>query len=268
MTRLVVWRPPLDLAMLAAYRKVTGLARIARRHHDQLLQQIETILNRVADEYCTLELEELERLKRELRLITKGTPLTEALTPEDKDPLLRHDPNFSQAQYDAETVLLKGIYRKLAMLAHPDRGGDRTAWDEVEVAYNMRDVPRLNAIWFSIVEGRNLYWQQSSGVYHSSNELQRYRVNIEKLKQTEGWRAARLYMANEVNSAVDVVRLHLADRIAALMNEINYTHAKRKHHGKEGRQEGQEIGESGEDYQGEYLRQGWEESQEKFFHQG
>lgn len=233
----VVWRPPLNLAMIAAYHKLRAASDIQRLRYTRTIDQVNSLLNRVSEEHCEAELNEIERLQRELRLITKGTPVTEALMPEDKEPVLLSDPNHNQRQYDAETQLLKVTYRKLAQRLHPDKGGDIDTWSEVDVAYKMRDINRLNAIWFSITEGRNLYWQQSSGVYHVSSEYQRYDVELEMLKQTPGWRATRLYLAGQVNTAVDLVRLYLLDKIAALMNEINYVITKDTQNGKEGKRD-------------------------------
>ena len=168
---LVLWRPPLDLAMLAAYNKMRDATDRQRNYYRRVVKQVDSIVGRLAEEHCQKELDKIEELQRELRLITKGTPLTEALTPEDKEPILTSKPGFSQRQYDAHTEVLKRAYRKLAMRCHPDReDGDRSLWDEVETAYGMRDINRLNAIYLSIVQGRNLYWQQSEGVYHVSSE--------------------------------------------------------------------------------------------------
>jgi hypothetical protein len=238
---LVVWRPPLDIAMLAAYRKVRAAADKQREYYNRTVKQIDHIVNKLADEHCVAECERIDELQRELRLITKGVPLTEALTTDDKNPLLSTTPGFSQRQYDAHTQVLKNAYRKLAMLCHPDReGGDRQLWGEVEAAYGMRDIKRLNAIYLSIVQGRNLYWQQGEGVYHVSSELERYRVELEMMKQTAGWRASRWFLAGAVNTAVEVVRAFMLERIAALLNEINYINTKGKYHGEEGK-EGREV---------------------------
>jgi|SRR6478736_242280 len=228
--------------MLAAYRKLRMASDVQRLRYQKTVDQTNRIVDRLATEFCEVELNEIERLRRELRLLVKGTPLIEELTPADKEPLLRSDPGFSQTQYDAHTAVLKRVYRKLAQKLHPDKGGDRTVWDEVEVAFGMRDLNRLNAIWFSIIEGRNLYWQQSDGVYHVSSEYHRYGVELELLKQTPGWRAARLHIAGSVNTAVDIVRLFLADKIAALLNEINYVITKEIQNGEERRQEGENQG--------------------------
>lgn len=239
---LVVWKPPLDLAMLAAYRKVRAATEKQREYYNRVIKQVNHIVGKLAEEFCARELEHIEDLQRELRLITKGTPLTEALTPADKEPVMTSTPGFSQRQYDAHTELLKRAYRKLAMLCHPDReGGDQSVFHEVETAYAMRDLNRLNAIYLSIVQGRNLYWQQSEGVYHVSSEFERYRVELELMQQTAGWRATRLYLAGQVNSAAEIVRVYLTDKIAALHNEINYVITKGQNHGKEGT-EGIEIG--------------------------
>jgi hypothetical protein len=231
--------------MLAAYRKLRILADAQRLSHDRLIAQVDRVLSDLAEEYCQTELDILEEKQRTLRLITTGTPVTEALTPDDKDPLLRSDPHFNQRQYDAHTQILKITYRKLCQLCHPDKGGDKHVFEEVQVAYKMRDHNRLNAIYLSIVQGRNLYWQQDEGVYHVSTEYERYRVNVELLRQTPGWRATRFFLAGQVNTAVDIVRQHLADKIAALGNEINYVINKGNENGEEGKgSEEQEVGQS------------------------
>jgi hypothetical protein len=246
MSNIVVWRPQLDLGMIAAYRKVRAASDLRRVKHVRLHKQVDTIIGRLAEAHCDRELRIIEALQLELRLITKGTPVTEALTPDDKEPIMTSHPGFSQRQYDALTQVIKRVYRKLAMLCHPDRGGDIVVFQEVETAYGMRDINRLNAIYLSIVEGRNLYWQQSSGVYHVSTELQRYGVEEELLKQTAGWRATRLYLAGQVNSAADIVKIYLTDKAVSLLSEINYVVNKGKHHGKEGTRD-QELEESGQE---------------------
>lgn len=240
---IVLRRPPLDLALIAAYNKLRAEAEKQRLYYTRVVQQVDTIVGRLSEEHCIELLDKIELLQRELRLITKGTPITEALTPEDRQPILTSQPGFSQRQYDAQTQVLKRVYRRLAMLCHPDReGGDQQVFNEVETAYAMRDINRLNAIYLSIVQGRNLYWQQSDGLYHVSSEYHRYGVELEMLQQTAGWTAARLYMSGQVNNAVTVVHTYLVGKIAALLNEINYVNTKGQEHGQE-RAEGREIGE-------------------------
>ena len=252
---LVLWRPPLNLGMIAAYNKLRSAAEKQRAYYNKVINQVNFVVGKLAEDFCEKELDHIDELRRELRLITKGTPLTEALTPEDKEPLLTSNPGFSQRQYDAHTEVLKKAYRKLAMLCHPDReGGDQSVFQEVETAYAMRDLNRLNAIYLSIMQGRNLYWQQSEGVYHVSSEYHRYGVELELLQQTAGWRATRLYLAGQVNSAVGIVQVYLRDKIAALINEINYVINKGQQNGKEGT-EGIEIGQG-------VVEEGWQIRQE------
>ena len=252
---IVVWRPPLDLAMLAAYHKLRAASEKQRKYYERVIKQVDHIVGRLAEDHCETELERIEGLQRELRLITKGTPLTEALTSSDKEPILTSKPGFSQRQYDAHTELLKKAYRKAAMLCHPDReGGDHSVFQEVEVAYKMRDLNRLNAIYLSIIQGRNLYWQQSEGLYHVSSEYHRYGVELELLQQTAGWRAVRLYLAGQVNSAAEIVRVYLTDKVASLINEINYVITKGHPNGKEGT-EGIEVVEIGQGCE-KQIRQG------------
>lgn len=246
---VVVYRPPLRLEDLAAYRKLRLAADIKRQAYQRMMAQVRQILSKLAAEYCETELDIIEDLQRQVRLLAKGTPLTEALTPEDKDPLLRSDPTFSQQQHDARTVLLKNAYRKCCQLCHPDKGGDHEVFHEVQAALEMRDLERLIAIYLSIVEGRNLYWQQDEGVYHVGTEYQRYHVKLELMKNEPGWQAARLFIAGAVNNAVNLVRQDLADQIAALYNEIHYLNTKGKQNGEERTSEGQEVDQDREGYQ-------------------
>jgi hypothetical protein len=244
--------------MIAAYRKIRAAADKQREHYNRVVAQVDHIVNKLADEYCVDECARIDELQRQLRLITKGVPLTESLADEDRNPLLSTKPGFSQRQYDAHTQVLKNAYRKLAMLCHPDRAsGDKAVWHEVEVAYKMRDIQRLTAVYLSIVQGRNLYWQHDEGVYHVSSEYERYRVELELMKQTEGWRATRWFLAGQVNTAVECVRVFMHERIAALLNEINYINSKGAYHGHEGKV-GQEVEQVGEGQEKEVERLGRE----------
>lgn len=259
MSRLIVWRPPLNLAMLAAYRKVRFAADREREYHDRVVNQADLIVGKISEQHCEPLLDRIEDLRRQLRLITKGTPLTESLNEDDKEPLLTTTPGFNQRQYDAHTMLLKSLYRKLAMLCHPDRGHDGTVFKEVETAYKQRDLYRMNTIYQTIVNGRNLYWQQSEGVYHLSSEYERYRVHIVMLKQTDSWKAVTAYLSGQVNKAAEIVHQYLMGKIAALINEINYVQIKgNEHHGEEGKRN-QEL--QGPGQEGEQGREGGQEVQ-------
>jgi hypothetical protein len=240
--KLVLYRPPLRLQDLAAYRKIRAAADMQRAYYERAIKQVQTIVGKLQETYCEAELDEIEDCQRRIRLLTKGTPLTESLAPEDKEPVLFSDPNHNQRQYDAHTVLLRKAWRNLAPLCHPDKGGDKEVFQEAQTAYKMRDLERLVAIYLSIAQGRNLYWQQADGLYHVSSEYERYGVKIEMYRQLPAWRAARLYLAGQVNSAVNIVRLDLAERIYALNNEIHYlTFVKGNQNGEERTTEVQEI---------------------------
>lgn len=221
-TALVLWRPPLDLGMIAAYRLIRARAEQARVKHVRLMKQIDHSLTKSVEPHEDL-IAEMDRLKRELRLLTRGTPLTEALSPTEPQHIFKSDPLFNQRQHDAKTVLLVRAYRQLAMLCHPDRvGGDKQLFEEVKTAYNMRDLNRLTTIYLSIVEGRNLYWQQGEGAYHYAVEAERYQVRMEMLRSQPEFIITRHYQSGQYSMAISFARDYLKGEIVALLNEINY----------------------------------------------
>lgn len=188
----------------------------------RLMDQVNSALSAQAKTLPDLE-NEVNRLKREIRLITKGTPVTEPLDPASMQPILKSDPNFNQQQYDAESVLLKQAYRLVAMLAHPDKGGTQELFDEVRTAYLNRDLPTLTHLYLTLSKGRNLYWQQSDeGVEHMSNELERPRVITEKVKASPVYVIARLHIAGKAELAKELMEKYLKAEILSLLNELNY----------------------------------------------
>ncbi len=218
---LALLKPELSLPDIALYHMIKGGAEKERIKHKKLAAQVDTIVSKLA-EPLENELALIEDLQRQLRLHTKGVPLTESLTPDDREPLLTTAANFNQAQHDALSVILKRIYKKLAQLVHPDKGGSVEAFQEIEIAYKMRDINRLNAIYFTVLQGRDLYWQQNAGLYHVSSEMERYKVEIQMLQQTPAFKASSLYLQGQVNKAQELVRSYLQAKARALQMEINH----------------------------------------------
>lgn len=233
---LVLYRPPIDLANLYVYHRLYTEALKEGEKFKQLTQYMDRVLEIYSEQHEDLCVERL-RLKLEIRLITKGTPVTEPMTvvPETVENFER----LTESQKIAFTELLKKAYRAAASLCHPDKGGDKDAFAELEEAYRHRDLIRVTAIYISLSRGRNLYWQASDdGIEWASTELNRPVVKQEMLKSTPLYEIVKNHVHSRVLRANALMREYIVSEIRTLQAELHHLRTQN------GNQEnsGQEIG--------------------------
>lgn len=222
---LALYGSEIHLENLFIYNTLMTAAKQEKEVYTSLVKRVDDLLDKYAKEYPDL-LEEVARLKLEIRLHTKGTPTTEPMDAAAPAPVLRSDPNFSEQQYNAHSEALKRAYRKVATLAHPDRGGTADAFKEVAQAYANRDLAHLTDIFIRLSKHGNLYWQQSEdGIYYASTELERPRAMMEKLKAQGTYAIARHHMTGAPWKAIWAMKEHLDNEIKTLQNELNYVKA-------------------------------------------
>jgi hypothetical protein len=210
----------IDISRLAVYRKLNEHAIKERKALDKLQDQCNTILDRYENSFPDLT-QILDSLTLELRMIVRGTPVTEPLDPVQIRNM--RDEMGNEQQYQALSLLLKKAYKKVAQLAHPDKGGSKEVFHEVEEAYRDRDLPRLNAIYIQLSAGRDIYWQQSDeGLYHASNEYQRSSVMRQQIVASRGYQVVRQHSTGNFNHASFLMESILHERIQELRNELNH----------------------------------------------
>lgn len=215
----------LDIAKLAVYKKLYSAAIKERKTLDRLTTQCDTVLDQYEKQFPNLT-SILDELILELRLIVRGTPVTEPIDATQVHNM--RDEISNQQQYQALSLLLKKAYKKVAQLAHPDKGGSKEVFHEVEEAYRDRDLPRLSDIYIQIVSGRDLYWQQTDeGLYHASNEYQRPHTLMARIMASKGYEVARAHSSGNFNHASFLMETILHERIQELRNELN--HIRQKH---------------------------------------
>ena len=229
---IIVYREPIDLANLYLYNLLSDGAKSEAARYKAVVRRLQQALDIYADKNTDLA-DALTKLKLELRLVTKGTPVTEPLDAVSAQPVLKHHPQFNQQQYDAHRLLLKQAYRKLCSLCHPDKNSSASAtalFQEIRDAYESENLPRLHQIYIDLVNGRNVWWQSSVvGLEHASTEYSRPEAQLQMLKQSPIFPILMFHAVGAVNSANELMRLYLASEIQAIQNELHYI---RSHHGK------------------------------------
>lgn len=202
----------------------------AQANYDALTNLVNDISDLYALRFSDLT-EKIHDLKLQIRLITKGTPTTEALDSVSSEPSLRSDPAFNEQQYNAHSEMLKKAYRKVAPLTHPDLGGDLETFKQVRSAYATRDLSRLINIYVTLAHASNLYWQQSEdGINYASTEFERFRVMTDRLKANPVFAIARYHMSGRAWLAERAMSDHLYSEIEKYSNELNYL--KEQYHGR------------------------------------
>lgn len=252
---IVVYKPPIDLANLYVYNTLYKEGLAEKEKSKKLMQFIDRVLE-IYSEYHEKLCSERRRLKLEIRLVTKGTPVTEPMS--EIPETVQNYETLSESQRIAFTELLKKAYKKAASLCHPDKGGDKDAFAELAEAYRHRDLVRVTAIYITLSRGRNLYWQASEeGIEWASTELNRPVVQQEKLKSTILYEIVRNHVSGRMLKANSLMSDYLVGEIRTLLTELDYlrtqngNQAKRSEEGEIeqiGHEEGQErlnsVGES------------------------
>lgn len=219
---LVPFGQTIDLPNLFVYNYLYNASKKEKEKTDKLIAYLDSVLSYYSTHHEKL-CEERLRLRLEIRLITKGTPVTEPMTDlADSESIAAYN-QMTESQRIAFTELLKKSYKAVAMLCHPDRGGDPEVFKELEEAYRDRDLTRINSMWISLTRGRNLYWQSSEeGIEWASTELNRPMVTQEKLKSTPLYDIVRQHACGKIFKANALMHDYLKMEIFKLMKELDF----------------------------------------------
>lgn len=243
-------RGRIDLAALCQQAKLWSEVLRQRQIVSQRITAAINVCNLYKDEELAVK---TKRLRHEIRLFTKGTGTVYALDAVT-ERLYIHEGN--EQLYNANSILLKSAYRKLALLTHPDKGGDPKLFHAVNEAYRNRDLTFMRELWITLNRQDDLFWRQSEGLDYALQEIQRPEINWLVFKGNPLFAVNRLHtIGNTRQAKIDMVKFQKSLN-ARLFNEL--THLKEKYYGK-----GQEIqeGKGTEESSEEGKRKGRQEGQ-------
>lgn len=177
MTQLVVYEHPwqLRLRIMVRYHRRKALA--ARNITNRRMQDAADQADRFVSTYCEKEQQRLKDVRRRIRLVSKGVPLTEVLEETELDDT----PELS----DAQAVILKKAYRLAASLLHPDRKhGSEEEFQALRAAYVAKDLQAVQEFVLHLekpLEEQVQYWQ---------DEETRVHISWQKFRQTAAYQIA------------------------------------------------------------------------------
>jgi hypothetical protein len=159
------------------------------------------------------------RLRREIRLATKGTPQTIA---EDAVTSAGYVSFGTEQLYNAQSHLVKTAYRMVVPLVHPDKGGDRELFQLVLAAYRLRDLTFLQETWLFLVKD-NIFWRCSDEAHaYLNQELKRPGVSLARLRNRPEFQIVTLHQIGKQEEALAFATARARELIVVLQRELNH----------------------------------------------
>ncbi len=230
--------PALNLINLYIFDYMLQATRENRARLDRVIDQVNNVTDRLISN-CPKAADEILRLRLEIRLEQRGTPVTEPLA--SNDHRMIDDSHLTEAQYTAKSMLLKQAFKAVAQVVHPDKTtGDADLFRQAKDAYNHRDLDELNYIYVNAVHVHNLYWRNSvDGHEYMETAQAKAHVRLTMLQQSRVFAIVRHYQAGRVVMAQQMMQQYLDERVLELMNEL--THVRKQNVEKRKRQQRREV---------------------------
>jgi hypothetical protein len=217
--------PALDIGRLARYRQLQQQVTVARNRYFKFHAQVLQIANEYYD--ALPEAEVVIRLRREIRMASKGTPETMAV---DSITSAGYVSFGTEQLYNAEAHLVKKAYRMLAPMVHPDRcGGDVTRFQLVNAAYRLRDLTFLQELYIQLVKDNLWYRTTDEAFAYLEQELQRPAVSTMLLRSQPEFTIAQLHLSGNLDAAQATARRRILELVRTLNNELAYLLTKTTH---------------------------------------
>lgn len=210
--------PALDLGKLARYYRLKQQVAAARHKYFKFHAQVLDIVNQYFE--AEPEAQTVVRLRRDIRMATKGTPETMAV---DSITSAGYVSFGTEQLYNAQAHLVKRAYRVLAPLVHPDRcGGDTTLFQLVNAAYHLRDLTYLQELYIQLVRDSLWYRASDEAIQYLEQELQRPVVSTRLLQGQPEYAIVQRHMTGRTKDAQHAARQRLLELVGTLNNELTY----------------------------------------------
>lgn len=202
-------------------------ALVNKQAYVNLKTQIDNVTSIYERDFQDL-LKEIMNTLRSIDEITTGVPATEALN-------IRPNRVYSadSGQLDnAELLLLKTAYRKVAAIVHPDKAtGNKEQFQQATLAYQDQDYIELIEMYCVLKNFPNVFWRQSEiGIEYISTEVNRPKVKLQKLKASPLFKVVQFHILGHTDAAKAQFEMLLLDKLKAVNSELNHLR-KQKYHG-------------------------------------
>lgn len=216
-TSLIKYEHQIDLARLYRYYNLKARMEHERSRYFKLYQKVMELAALYLDELP--ESQTIIRLRREIRLATKGTPQTIA---EDAITSAGYVSSGTEQLFNAQSHLVKNAYRMVAPLVHPDRGGDVEMFQLVNSAYRLRDLTFLQETYIMLVKD-NVFWRCSDEAeYYMKQEIERPKVSLGMFQNKPEFEIVRLHQSGKREEAKAYASRLAQTLIYMLQTELNH----------------------------------------------
>lgn len=206
-----------DLVNYFLYLKREPKIHQARSRYLKLYRQVLHIVNTLYAEQDGVAT--VIRLRREIRLATRGTPVTAA---QESVTAAGYVSMGTEALYNSESFLVKIAYRKVAPLVHPDRGGSAELFASVNAAYRLNDLTYLQELFLKLVVDCPLWRASKEAQSYIDQEIKRPDVSLRILQTTPEFKIAKLFLSGHEEEAKAKASLRLKELIVVLNAELQY----------------------------------------------
>ena len=187
-------------------RKQSALVRLVDHVdtvYDMLTRQHEDLRKRLLD------------VRRDLRARERGVPRDEVAEQEIVQPALNKD--------EATKYMCRKVFRALAPLLHPDRGGDAVQFHQAVVARRMNDLDTLNVMYRQRTDYNDIWWRQKDGIANLKGRLEVILVRQPRVESTPQYRAVCRWLYgghNGKKEALSIAESTLRGEIANTLNML------------------------------------------------
>lgn len=251
----------IDLGLLAEYYRLKPQVAVARNRYFKVHRQVLAVVNELYASYK--EAETVVRLRREIRLATKGTPVT---IEQNSISAAGYVSMGTEQLYNAESHLVTGAYKKLVTLVHPDReGGDLELFQLVNAAYHLKDLTYLQELYISLTKDSVAYRASTEGLAYLRQEIERPQVSLRLLQSTPEFKIARQYLGGHKLLARQQAHMRIKELVVVLGRELTYITTKHINPSSAGASNGNETQEGTDQVSESESRSSGEESDQEGF---
>lgn len=213
--------PPITMAGLFTYEAHKRTALQARDRLGTRIQTANRILERLATNFPDLraELAELER-RIVLTHPKVGRAMVDGRYWEDTACNLDLEVEANARQRDARRDQCRRIFKALAQIHHPDKGGDLETFQRLRQAVLSLDLEFLRVQQALAVDEKDLRWRCGAGIAFWDLQNTKVTVNFRKLEANLQFRAVSSYLSGQKANASTMMRTWMEQRLLILRNEL------------------------------------------------
>jgi hypothetical protein len=211
-------RAVVNIAAIAEYRRLFAKIGLQRARYYKVHKQTLAIVNSYFEK--DERHQTVVRLRREIRLATRGTPITIS---QESITAAGYVSVGTEQLYNAQSHLVRSAYLAVRKMVHPDlTKGNRELFQLVNTAYRLKDLTFLQETYLMLVKAHDVFWQAHEGLAWAAQEVERPGVSLKILQSTPEFAIASAHLRGRVQEAQLLAKSRLTRLVVELQAELNH----------------------------------------------